>query len=371
MPFPITISNTLSLAHIVELHRIGRCVIKTPHVGNWYPNNLAIASLGIRMKVCDQTRGERDRNFHPHTVIEGGKQTVVGSATLLMTHAKAQHSAKNMTQGQRIVDGHMGVLHRVIPNLRAELLNTEFLPRNAETVMRIARHLAEHFPTIFERRVLPDGTTVQERFRGVVSLDTYGLFGVTSTVTGWLVPNVMNIIMDGAIDAAGMGEREVFSLSGPDMFVYIGKLQAQLHELYDSLRGAMPELPETMTYHVVRVADMRFAVPERRMTALNVLIAAYLEDRDTSQYWENQIRRVINKEFLIEQKQAARQGTCEALRQAIAGCPEPFYDISHGTFLSQHDLAATGERIVIHPWAMTAPMIEIEKAMTTMLRLRR
>lgn len=371
MPFPITIRQDLSLAQIVKLHRAGRCVIKTPHVGNWYPNNLAIASLGIRMKVCDQTRGDRDRNFHPHTVIVGGKQTVVGSATQLMTHAKVEMPTPLAAPGSLVAAFHMDALRKAIPGINAEHYNTEFLPRNADLVMRVIRHLANHFPDIFERRVLADGTTVTDRLRHVALLDACGVFGVTSTVTGWLTPNVVNILLDGVIDAATMGEREIYSLSGPDMFGYIGKLQAQLHELYDSLRGVMPELPETMTYHVVRVAEMRFAVPENRITALDALVRAYLNDCDVTQRWDDQIKRVINKELLIEQKLGERQGTYNALRKAIDACPEPFYDIKDGTYVSQHDLVATGQRIVIHPWAMTASMASVDKAYRDLLRLRR
>jgi hypothetical protein len=224
---------------------------------------------------------------------------------------------------------------------------------------------------LFERRVLSSGNTMQESLRSVQQFDRNGVYGVTSLAEGWLMPNALNILMDGAIDAAAMGEREVFSLSGPDMFRYIGAMQSQLNELYDGLRSVMPELPETLTYHVVCVAEMRFAVRESRMPALNALIDAYLADEQALEYWNARMRGAINLEPLIAQKKNECGGKYESLRTAAIACPEAFYCISDGTFMSQHDLVNTNERIAIHPWALTAPMSAIEKATRSMMRIKR
>lgn len=345
--------------------------MKTPHVGNWYPNNLAIASLGIRMKICDQTRGERDKNFHPHTVIQGGRQTIVGSPDLLMTHAKVEQPTEHMRQGEFISANHMQALRYAIPCLNAERLNADFLPKHSERSMRIARFFAERFPALFERRVMISGQTVQDRMNAS-SLSRHGFFGITSLTNGWLMPNILNILMDGVIDAVIMGEREVFSLSGPDMFVYIAPLQPQLHQLYNGLREVMPELPEAMTYHVVRVAEMRFAVTKSRQQALQELIESYLALEFMRDSWAKKMREANadEKTVLIRAANEERYRANNQLREAIAACPEPFYDIKDGSFLSQYDLISSGEAIHIHPWALEAPLADVENAVRLMTRLR-
>ncbi len=290
-----------------------------------------------------------------------------------MTHAAVEHAMDDvMIPGERIGEGHMRALQKAIPELNAEQLNAEFLPRNAERALRIVRYFAEHFPMLFERRVLSSGNTMQESLRSVQQLDRNGVYGVTSLAEGWLMPNALNILMDGAIDAATMGECEVFALSGPDMFRYIPDMQAQLHELYDGLRSVMPELPETMTYHVVRVAEMRFAVPERRRRTLDTLIDQYCRYESIRGSWNMQLRdaRAQEKAEMILAANTERAAATQQLRNAIGECSEPFYAIAEGTYLSQYDLLSRDERIVIHPWAMETSLADVETAVRVMMKLR-
>ena len=79
MPFKISIHDDISIADLLVINKRGGVVLKTPHVGNIYPNNLAIASLGIPMLFYDRTLGNKDFNFHPNKIIVGGKSEILAT----------------------------------------------------------------------------------------------------------------------------------------------------------------------------------------------------------------------------------------------------------------------------------------------------
>lgn len=66
MSFNILIHDDISLDELIKINESGGRVLKTPHIGNIYPNNLAIISLGIPTLLYDRTIGTKDENFHPY-----------------------------------------------------------------------------------------------------------------------------------------------------------------------------------------------------------------------------------------------------------------------------------------------------------------
>ncbi|PSO44287.1 MAG: hypothetical protein BRC22_02740, partial [Parcubacteria group bacterium QH_9_35_7] len=72
MLFDVQERKDINLKALAQINRGGGSVVKTPHVGNWYPNNLAVAQTGIHMLAYDRNIGRKDSNFHPHKVIKDG-----------------------------------------------------------------------------------------------------------------------------------------------------------------------------------------------------------------------------------------------------------------------------------------------------------
>lgn len=72
MSFHILIHDDISIAQLIEIDKNGGRVLKTPHIGNIYPNNLALISLGIPTLLYDRTIGIKDKSFHPHKIVYNG-----------------------------------------------------------------------------------------------------------------------------------------------------------------------------------------------------------------------------------------------------------------------------------------------------------
>ena len=71
---PIVIENncdSLSLNDLVALRAQGFSVLKSPHVGNQHPSNLACAALQLPLEMVTFTSPSKDVNFHPHLRIAG------------------------------------------------------------------------------------------------------------------------------------------------------------------------------------------------------------------------------------------------------------------------------------------------------------
>ena len=119
MPFTCDLRTDFSLQQLVDLHRAGQPVVKTPHVGNAYPNNLACASVGLPMLFVDHTVSGKDRNFHPQCVIVNGQSEVIADHGQLLTHATVAKSAtivdaRLFPVGAKVADCHMEAINQAV-----------------------------------------------------------------------------------------------------------------------------------------------------------------------------------------------------------------------------------------------------------------
>ena len=360
MPIQLKIRKDLSLNDLVSFKRAGFLVFKTPHVGNWYPNNLACAALGIPMKVVDSTKGCLDRNFHPHCVIVNGTRTQIAEENALTSHTKVtrahEHTADRFKIGASVSETHMGALREAFPEL--EMLTVSgYLKENSGRVLELLEVLTQHDHSIWERYVREDGITEPRHARQWIVVNASGVCGTNGSNRGWVSPNIANILMDVTIDPLKFNTDIVYELSGPDMYKYIGQLMPKLNELYEVVRQKLwPELPETVTLNLVPVADMRFAVPTHRRQVLDELV----EVLKTVSMFENgigdRINSAPNREKFICQIVNERSVLRDNLREVLRACPDPFYDIYDGTFFSQYDLLSCSEGLFIHPWALETPV---------------
>ncbi len=360
MPIQLKIRKDLSLNDLVSFKRAGFLVFKTPHVGNWYPNNLACAALGIPMKVVDSTKGCLDRNFHPHCMIVNGTRTQIAEENALTSHTKVtrvhEHTADRFKIGASVSETHMGALREAFPALELETVN-EYLKENRDRVLELLEVLTQHDRSIWMRYVREDGLTEPRRARDWIVVNASGICGTNGSSHGWVSPNIANILMDVTIDPLKFNTDIVYELSGPDMYKYIGQLMPKLNELYEVVRQKLwPKLPETVTLNLVPVADMRFAVSAHRRQELEELVTVL----ETVSRFENGIGDRINsapdkEKFIcqiVNERGVLRDRICEVLRV----CPDPFYDIYDGTFFSQYDLLANSGNLFIHPWAIETPV---------------
>lgn len=369
MSFSVVLRHDLSLQKLVELHRAGHSVVKTPHVGNWYPNNLAVASLGIRMHVYDRMIGTKDENFHPHKLIVGGQGERMADPALLITHARVIRAPSRFPErfpvGSRVLDGHMQAIRDAVPGANC-VVYTDYLRQHMDKVIAILEPVTGLFPKYWHQFVDVDGTVSERTCIGWDYIKQDGIYGLTNDESGWLIPNVLNVLMDGVMEARLHDTSVVYHLSGPDMFRYIGKYQKMLIKAHAVLRQKLNWVPEAVELRLVPIAAMRFAVPETRRQALDrfvdELLAIYAwktarGDKNTHGYNGRQ-----TKATAAGSEDKKRQQREVLLLEPAAACPDVWYDIEKGSFVSQYDLLAADTRIYTHPWALEAPITALQYA---------
>lgn|SRR3989338_6691638 len=371
MPIDLRIRWDLSMMDLLAKLRAGFVVFKTPHVGNWYTNNLVCAQLGIPMKVVDSTKGCLDRNFHPHCVIVDGQRHIVANEDLLTTHTVVAQTPPVMSErfpvGTSMSDAHMLALREAISNIQAQTM-TQYFHMHSEKVMDLMEVLTQADPLIWARYVHNDGRTENRRVHaGWKEVVVHGILGINGARSGWLSPNVANILTDVMIDPSLHDTDTIYELSGPDMYRYIGDLMPRLNALYDLARARLSwKLPETVTLNLVPVSDMRFAVPARKRSELTFLIETWQKTCASKVHIAERMKNAKDKKTLIAVVETERQAVRTELMDAVRACPEPFYNIYDGTFFSQYDLLSETEPLFIHPWALETPMSELAKAIQTM-----
>jgi hypothetical protein len=377
MPFNVVLRTDLSMADLLEKKAAGQPVTKTPHVGNWYPCNLAVAALGIRMLVIDRNYGRKDKNFHPHCVIIGGKRHFIANSDLLASHARVDTNGLPRVAAEffplhgALRTGHMTAIKRALPSVDAQTL-TEWLSQRESLVNYLVEATAFEFVRLWERRVDLAGNIIREPLRSVRDLWTYGIYGVNNPSSGWITPNVVNIALCESIIAMEAGVEETYHLSGPDMHRYISGYLELLHALHALFKRKDSSLPATMTMNLVPVADFRFTVPKKRQTKLDALV----EDYRCHQSWRKKWQEILSPtpepgqmKPLIIQKNAERIKIRDELCASLAECREILYDISEGNFVSQYDLLADTDELYIHPWAMTTTMNGLSEAVNFLSRV--
>lgn len=375
MPVCLTPRTDVSLADLMEHSRQGAYVIKTPHVGNIYPNNLAIANLGIPLVLVDQTIGSRDTNFHPHLLIADGEHETVADADKLTAQSRITTTSKRYPsrffRGASLADAHTQSLRDALKRARIQT-TSERIREHADLISAYLELMTRAAPQMWQRTVTSDGDVHTMRFpptswENVLRQGVHALPGFDS---GWIIPNAWNILSDGLIGATVTGRDTVFSLSGPDMIAYAPRLAPDLSRWYDMLRVKLnPKLPETLTIALVPVADMRFVTTRDRAHALDALIDTYLHiqaaKRQAGARFEGLSR--ADRSAMIHQIETERKKHLHDLQEAMQNCPEVFYRIEDANCFTQYDLL-NGKELYVHPWGIHTPIAEVIDAIRTMRR---
>lgn len=373
MPFIVQIREDLSLADLRRLRKEGASVMKTPHVGNVYPNNLLVARMGILMNFYDRTIGARDKNFHPHRVIVDGKSEEIALGHVMTTHARVTREVigvPHIAKEERIVDCHMRAMQNAMPDADC-VVYTDYLRHHADVVLEVLSIVADEHPEVWEYLVTRDGDRRPFHItRGRERLLAYGIYGITDDAQGALVPNILNILLDGIIESRETGLHEVYHLSGPDMVKYIGTMLKTLDALYATVRrNSSLSLPETIIFNLVPVAGIRFAVDREHRAEVDDLIDAWHGLNAGNRQRSEMLRMASDKNAAIQAAAAGKSQDMLRLRAAAVAATHVFYDIARADTFSQYDLLR-GRELYVHPWGCEATIREIELMMKECVRQR-
>ncbi len=369
MSFKISIHEDISIADLIKIHNEKGVVLKTPHIGNIYPNNLAIASLGIPMLFYDRTLGTKDNNFHPDSLIVGGKAEEIADPSILTTHSKITRLPSSISQetqiGTSLLDFHMSSLKRALPKSLC-FTYTEYIQENKDQVLKILEKITEPHPNLWNRIVNEEGKTSKSQVNDWNDVLKIGVFGLTNLKSGWLIPNPVSVLFHGTIDAAKAKVTDIYLLSGPDMYKYIDGYQTELNETYDYVRKTLGmNLPETIHCHIIPVISMRFIIEDKYRDALDELVNTYLKYNSANgpirvlmknETQDSDAERLIHEKIKIKDEiHACIRNKFEAFKTTM------FYDIEEANCFTQYDLL-TSSGLYIHPWAIKSKLTEVSKA---------
>jgi hypothetical protein len=371
MPFKISIHDNISINDLLTVNRKGGVVLKTPHVGNIYPNNLAIASLGIPMLFYDRTLGSKDFNFHPNKIIFGGKSEIIAEPDILTTHSIITQTPENIDSsfkpiiGSKLVDFHMSVLKKALPMVNG-FTYTEYIQSNKSMVVKILEEVTKLHPHLWTRIVDENGMTSKATAISWDDIVRLGVYGVTNNKSGWIIPNPVSILFHGTIDISKAKVEDAYLLSGPDMYRYIDGYQEELNEIYDHLKKVLNwELPETMNCHIIPVINMRFIVEIDYKNTLDKLVAAYLKFVSLENLIRSSIENAVNGSSIeknIKEKEAVKKEIMSCISEGLPFFRQTvFYDIEEENCFTQYDLIKSNG-LYIHPWAISSKLCDVSKA---------
>lgn len=368
------IRDDLSLAELRRMYERGVPMMRSAHVGNVYPSNLAVGAAGIPLNLYDRTVGYKDENYHPHQCIMDGRADGVAPADIMTSHAQVTHSCARaqdrFKQGVSVVDVHVGAMRELFPNTSIEVYS-EWLFRHRELIMEMVGHLAVQFPQVWTHRVTKEGK--RARLTDALpwrAIQNEGLYGVTNTKSGVLVPNRLNALFDCVIEALVYNTQDVYHLSGPDMYKYLRGIWRDVEKMYESLFAHMPHLPQRIMFHIVPVAQMRLVTTMDRRANLDAVVEAWCAMHANNRHFGAQIKKAVNgsRPELIARAREAKTQDEARLSEAIARTPEIFYEINKADFISQYDALARG--LYVHPWMLEQSTGQIDAMIKALERLR-
>ena len=364
--FRIELISNISLAQIMELVAAGVSVAKTPHVGNVYLANLVVAQLGIPLRLVDTNLGGRDELFHPHRIIAGGAHEEIADPNVFSTHARVMQQpllfADRFVLGSRVLDAHVQALRDAVPGVKCETWG-EYVRRNEKIARAVLKALGHSWNHQWERFVSTSGVP-EKRVSGFYP--GAHVFGLDSLEEGWVIPNIVAILVDQVIEARLTGQCDIYHLSGPQMVTYINSYGADLSRMYDQVRAALSSwnLPETLTLKLVPAADLRLAVPIQHRAALDELVNAHLEIPQREHERARVIKAACNtveRQSLISAAHPERALDKQRLKNAVANCPGVFNDPKDKASITQYDLLS-GVELYVHPWMLEATVGEVAAA---------
>lgn len=370
MSFHILIHDDISIAQLIEIDKNGGRVLKTPHIGNIYPNNLALISLGIPTLLYDRTIGAKDKSFHPHKIVYNGIAEQVANPDILSTHSKLEFQPKNFIPkkdffGKKIVDLHLDILRQALPQGNF-FTYTQYLEDDKNLVSKIIKVIVKNFPQIWYRFVNEDGTI--EKIENLTSeqILTKGIFGIDDDSKGFIIPNPVNILLHGTIDVMKFQTRDIYLLSGPDMYMYMKDYETILDNMYSCIKNTLDlDLPNNINCHIIPAMKMRFIVTEDDREILNELVKLYEDyvaaNTATQDLFKGSKERSDIKSQTQEKDKikttiiAYMDKNYSTLKNTM------FYDVSKSNCFTQYDLSVS-PGLYIHPWAIENKLSDVTSA---------
>jgi hypothetical protein len=391
----VTINDNLSIADLVQLHDAGASVMRSAHVGNFSPYNLAIAQAGLPMLLVDHTITGRldpdmkgvDRNYFPEGVVSAAGNRIIADAGSLVCR-----TATRLDTSVFVDEFHTAAIQAVIPE--ADLVtNTNYLRANESVAGEIVCLAAKIAPGLFQRVAESDGS-VSRRDRAADLISRLGVMQLNddprAAAPAVLIPNEVDIVANFIIEALNSDQATQYHLSGPDMIDYLVNRQTgggkpdllAIKALYEQVRQSAsfgPQLPAELNVQLVSSTEARFATTMARRAALDNLLEAVSanevvqaqtrakkKDFFASSDAQN---RELRSEFEIAIGVRTRAAEAD-LVTAMQAVPEQFVAPRNLGFVTQYDVANEGG-LYVPPINRERNMSELRLITASMTKVRK
>lgn len=345
----VIVDDTVSIDDLARLQAEGFSVLRSAHIGNLSPYNLALADAGIPILSVDHTITGVDTNYFPEQIQTQAERQTIAPLGRLVCRTRSQ-------DGRYLDDLHIAAVNTATPGANV-YTNTAYLQAYQDVAGEIVGIAARNVPEVFNRLALPDGTTSKQANAGSM----IGRFGVMQLSdepraerTAVIMPNLLDIVANFVIEAIKSERATQYHLSGPDMCRYIGKLLPGLQDMYWLIRAVSSfgdALPERLDVRLVPTAPAKFATTMARRPQLDRILASY-QEVEAEMTALNGVRRnffmsplatdLPTKTAFVSAMRGRQSSLEQEMAERIADIPELFSEPGRPGFITQYDVIAEG-----------------------------
>ena len=258
----LSVNQDISLSDLQVAMTDGISVVRTPHVGNLSPYNMALAVEGIPLQVVDSNLTNYDSTYYPESVISAAGRVLVAEGQRISSRVQADDGS-----GRYLDELHLEAAREVAPDTTIGTW-TEYIRGREQVAGEIVTIAAREMPELFVREVQPDGST--RRVNDAASKAVNGrimplLDDPRGQESAPLAPNSVNIMIGFVGEALRTGRDVQYHLSGPAMADYAMKepVNSELKRLYALVKqraSFADQLPDALSVTITDTTDFRFAV---------------------------------------------------------------------------------------------------------------
>lgn len=268
-------NQDISIAQLQEHMRDGFSVVRSPHIGNMAPYNLALAEAGVKLLLVDHMIVTGDKTYRPNVQIAAGKPSAVTTQrdTVVFRTPSSQ-------EGVFVDELHMQSLASAVPGVDM-VSNSDYLRQNESISRAVLQVAVQEMPELFDRVILSDGTTRADasRARQLAMAGTVAQLedDIRAETEAAKAPNVADIVTGFVVEAVETQRDVQYHISGPAMVNYCAEgmaARAEIEKLYNLvatqtyLKG---QLPGQLTVVLTKATDAQFLLPSDRVTAIEAL----------------------------------------------------------------------------------------------------
>ncbi len=374
-PFELHITGNAKMGDIDKLAEEGR-VGRTPHLGqqNMVAGDGAWTTFATNVLelLYDFNIGAKDRYHHPHIKVDerGHIERIHNSHDDRITYSQPE-----------VTEHHMRTIKKAFPDTAIERWS-DFIHERRELVFDVLKIIGPYLVEqgLFERKIDEEGNVFKygqgNKPRTWEQVVNDGIVPITSKHKGWLLPNVVNVLLMAFIDSVELKTDEVHHISGAEMGKYITAYEEDLNNMYDMLRKKFG-LHNVVRFNLHLGASAKFITVVKRSDDLNDLIAStqayqdFLKEKgekfslmakngaskkeigEAAKEMEEQIGKKVKsrlREAVREQMKLGREGIFADISRIETGSDGKFRlgAVTHEELLNQHDGNPAREGVYAH-----------------------